>query len=343
MQSEGSNATFYSFIGARSSASQDEINKAYRKKSRTLHPDKARQSFIASYSQPKLSTKPKDGKKPGVHVTKNKQPTQREIAAFNKEASARFARLSVVNTILTGPERERYDHFLSNGFPIWRGTGYYYQRFRPGLGSVLFGLFVVIGGGAHYVVLYLGWKKQREFVDRYIKHARRMAWGSESSINGIPGLGANGSATPRTATPPPAQDQEDEQSQPWNRREKRAREKEARKANKGPKAARAVEKAKSSGISTPVEAELISGPVGAKKRTVAENGKVLIVDSVGNVYLEEETEEGDTHEFLLDVSGIPDRIYVHMLTGATRSTRYHNQQSTTRCSGVYRNGPTTSL
>jgi hypothetical protein len=65
-----------------------------------------------------------------------------------------------------------------------------------------------------------------------------------------------------------------------------------------------VDKAKTEGISTPVEAELTSGPVGAKKRTVAENGKILIVDSVGNVYLEDETEEGDRHEFLLDVSGL---------------------------------------
>ena len=62
------------------------------------------------------------------------------------------------------------------------------------------------------------------------------------------------------------------------------------------------QEAKNEGVSTPIEAELTSGPVGAKKRTVAENGKILIVDSVGNVYLEEQTEEGQTHEFLLDVS-----------------------------------------
>jgi hypothetical protein len=43
-------------------------------------------------------------------------------------------------------------------------------------------------------------------------------------------------------------------------------------------------------------------PVGAKKRTVAENGKVLIVDSVGNVFLEETTAEGVRKELLLDVS-----------------------------------------
>ena len=28
----------------------------------------------------------------------------------------------------------RYDFFYKNGVPRWRGTGYYYSRFRPGLG-----------------------------------------------------------------------------------------------------------------------------------------------------------------------------------------------------------------
>lgn len=27
-----------------------------------------------------------------------------------------------------------YDFFYKNGVPRWRGTGYYYSRFRPGLG-----------------------------------------------------------------------------------------------------------------------------------------------------------------------------------------------------------------
>ncbi|KAG9982336.1 hypothetical protein KCU98_g6856, partial [Aureobasidium melanogenum] len=92
----------------------------------------------------------------------------------------------------------------------------------------------------------------------------------------------------------------------WNRKEKRAAERESRRAAKKPKSTRAaiVDQAKNSGVSTPVEAELTSGPVGAKKRTIAENGKVLIVDSVGNVYLEERTEEGELHEFLLDVDEI---------------------------------------
>jgi hypothetical protein len=86
---------------------------------------------------------------------------------------------------------------------------------------------------------------------------------------------------------------------PRNRREARAWEKDQRKNSKKPAT---VKKARTAGISTPKETELISGPQGAKKRIVAENGKVLVVDSVGNVFLEEETEDGMKGEFLLDVS-----------------------------------------
>lgn len=296
---EGANATFYSFLGLKHNANQDDINKAYRKLSRSLHPDKARSSWLAAYNTYK-KPKAKEGAKPTVHVQKNKQPGQSEINRFNKEASARFERLSLVANVLRGPERERYDHFLTNGFPTWRGTGFYYERFRPGLGTVLFGLFIFFGGGGHYAALYLGWKRQREFVGRYIKHARRMAWGDEGGIGAIPGL--SGTSTPTGSGQSQSIPDSDESMQ-WNRKQKRAMEKEKKRDAKAPvKSARAAEKAKTDGISTPQEAEITSGPVGAKKRTVAENGKVLIVDSVGNVFLEEETEEGQRQEFLLDVS-----------------------------------------
>ena len=149
---EGSNTTFYSFLGIQPNANQDDINKAYKKLSRSLHPDKARSNWLATYNKPK-PTKKKEGAKPTVHVQKDKKPSQSEVNKFTKEATARFERLSLIINILRGPERERYDHFLQNGFPTWRGTGYYYERFRPGLGSVLFGLFIVFGGGAHYAFL----------------------------------------------------------------------------------------------------------------------------------------------------------------------------------------------
>jgi len=300
-KSEGPNATFYSFVGIKPKASQDEITKAYRKASRVMHPDKARSNWIAAYDAPKPVHTKADGK-PTTHVKKNKQPSKSEIDKFTKQASARFERLSLVINILRGPERKRYDHFLYHGFPAWRGTGYYYSRFRPGLGTVFIFLFIVGGGGIHYAVLYTKYVRQREFIERYIKHARRMAWGDDTKLANVPGLDDSQSnrATPREQTP-----ENNQESMQWNRKQKRAMEKEKKKGpSKSSNNSRIAEKAKNEGVSTPVEAELTSGPVGAKKRTVAENGKILIVDSVGNVYLEDETEEGDRHEFLLDPNEI---------------------------------------
>jgi len=210
-----------------------------------------------------------------------------------------------VTNVLRGPERQRYDHFLRNGFPAWRGTGYYYERFRPGLGSVLVGLFIFVGGAVHYAALFLSWKRHREFVARYIKHARRMAWGDEGAVGAIPGLGGDEASATSVAAASGSDSQQE--SMQWNRKQKREMERQKKKDGKNPvKSAKAAEKARSEGISAPVEAEAPAmGPVGAKKRTVAENGKVLIVDSVGNVFLEQETEEGGRQEFLLDPEEVP--------------------------------------
>lgn len=238
--SEGSGVTFYGmccarrtqyskasatdslteFLGVKNSASQDDINKAFRKKSRLIHPDKAKQSFIAS----KAKATPKSNilgqkKKAGVHVSKG--PTDGEIRNAVRKASERFARLGVIANILKGPGRERYDHFMSNGFPKWKGTGYYYARFRPGLWTVLVGLFVMGGGVMHYCVLYLSWKRQTEFVKRYIQQARREAWGEDSAILGIPEVQSS------EQTPVPS-GQEDGGSA-LNRRQKRLQEKESKK------------------------------------------------------------------------------------------------------------------
>ncbi|KAF3044677.1 hypothetical protein E8E12_008654 [Didymella heteroderae] len=291
IKSEGANVTFYDMLGVKPNANQDELTKAYRTKGRELHPDKARKIFIANYAK----KAGKEGKTPGVKSSKG--PSKKEIDAHMKKVTARYQKLSVVANILKGPERERYDHFLRNGFPAWKGSGYYYDRFRPGLGSVLLGVLVVIGGGVHYFALYMSWKQRKAFVERYIRHARKTAWGDESAIQGIPGVDA-------AAAPVNAQqfdNGEDEEKEPEfiprNRKEARAWEKDQRKNSKKPAAAK---KARTSGISTPKEAELISGPQGAKRRIVGQNGKVLIVDSVGNVFLEEETEDGMKGEFLLD-------------------------------------------
>lgn len=277
------------FLEVRPNANQEQITKAHRKKSRTLHPDKVKRSFVANYSKDKSKAK---STKPGVHVSSG--PSKREIDAAVKAATVRSSRLNLVANILRGPGRERYDHFLKNGFPLWKGTGYYYSRFRPGLGTVMMGLFLVFGGAAHYGALFLGWKRQREFVDRYIRHARRAAWGDELGVRGIPGIDSMGAPAP-----PPAQtpDASEAGAVAMNRRQKRMMDKENRKESR--KGSRAT--GRGSGTSTPTEP---ATPAGERKRVVAENGKVLIVDSMGNVFLEEENEDGEKQEFLLDVDEI---------------------------------------
>ena len=263
-------------MGIPPTGSQDDINKAYRKKTRSLHPDKVKQQL--------RTDRAKKGKKGAV-----KPPSASEVRAAVKQASESQARLSLIANILRGASRERYDHFLANGFPLWKGTDYYYDRYRPGLGTVVIGLFIVGGGAIHYLILYMSWKRQREFVERYVKFARDTAWGGNL---GIPGVDSQ--PAPAPATPP----DEDGPPQPQNRKERRMMEKEAKKENGRGRTKKATRKAKSATASR----ETSSGPAGVRKRVVAENGKVLVVDSLGDVFLEEEDAEGNVNEFLLDVS-----------------------------------------
>ena len=279
--SEGPEVSFYDFLGVGSSATVEDISKAFKKKSRTLHPDKVRHNFIASKSTPKPK-KPGEKRKPGTHVSKG--PSQREIQKAVTNADERYRRLGVVASVLKGPQRERYDHFVRHGFPAWRGTGYYYSRYRPGFGTVLVGLFLVGGGGAHYLALITSYKRQREFMERYIKHARKMAWGDESGIIGIPGFSSPAEPQEPTPEPDPAAN--------LNRKQRR----EMERQNKG----------KNGRTSKPesTKPEAISAPTGQKRRVTAENGKILVVDSIGNVFLEEEDEDGNVDEFLLDLDEI---------------------------------------
>jgi len=138
-KAEGKGTTFYSWLDVPSSATTGEISKAYRKKSIQLHPDK----------NPGVV---------GIHE--------------------RFARLGVIAAILRNPEsRKRYDFFYKNGVPKWRGTGYYYARFRPGIGTVMTFL-VVLTTGLQYMVQKLNYARDLERIERIRQDARTTAWGN---------------------------------------------------------------------------------------------------------------------------------------------------------------------
>lgn len=289
-QHEGPEMTFYTFLEIPPNASQDDINKAYRKKSKSLHPDKVKQQLTSAANKlKKEATKDKSG--PVV-----KPPTSSEIKAAVKAAGDRQARLSIVANVLKGPGRVRYDHFLSNGFPKWKGTGYYYDRYRPGLGTVMIGVFLALGGGVHYIALYMSWKQHREFVERYIKYARNAAWGDNLGINVDP--------VPVETAAPAAEAAE---VIPTNRRMRRMQEKESSKRDssqeggvRGRLGRKVAARTAAAESDTPIP--VTAGPQGAKKKIRAENGKILVVDSLGDVYLEQEDEDGNMALFLLDVS-----------------------------------------
>ncbi|KAK4947796.1 hypothetical protein LTR10_013304 [Elasticomyces elasticus] len=253
---EGSDVSFYDFLGVKPSATVDEIGKAFRKKSRALHPDKVKHSYVASRSTP-TPKKAGEKKKSGVHVSKG--PSEREIQRFTKQAGERYSRLGVVANILKGPQRERY---------------------RPGLGTVLVGLFLVFGGGAHYFVLVTSYNRQREFMERYIRYARKTAWGDELGIRGIP-----------QPVEVPATAEEPDPMANLNRRQKRELERQNKKEKPGKNKA------------TPKVAPVQSS-TSERRRVTAENGKILVVDSTGDVFLEEEDEDGNVQEFLLDIDEI---------------------------------------
>ncbi|GAA5857404.1 hypothetical protein JCM8547_002262 [Rhodosporidiobolus lusitaniae] len=135
---EGKGTTFYSFLNTTKSATEKDLAKAYRKRSLELHPDK--------------------------------NPD-------NKEVADRFARLGVINAILKDVEkRKRYDFFYDNGVPKWRGTGYYYSRYRPGLGGVVAGL-LVFSCFVQYLYQYLTFRVQKMRIAAFRTQALEAAWG----------------------------------------------------------------------------------------------------------------------------------------------------------------------
>ncbi|KAG8900649.1 hypothetical protein FRB99_005828 [Tulasnella sp. 403] len=144
---EGKGTTFYSWLGISHKANNAEIGKAYKKRSMQLHPDK----------------------NPGV-----------------KGIQERFARLGVVATILRDAEgRKRYDFFYKNGVPRWRGTGYYYSRYRPGLISVL-AFLTILTSFFQYVAQRIQYKQDVARIEMFVSKARAAAWGPKMIPNPTP-------------------------------------------------------------------------------------------------------------------------------------------------------------
>lgn len=133
----GENVTFYDWLEVSPKAKEPEIGRAYRKMSRKLHPDKARR--------------------------------------HRKQAEERFARLGVVANILRdGSTRERYDFYLKKGFPKYKGTDYFYSRYRPGLVSVILFLYMFVGVSQFYL-LKLGASRDRKRIQNIIDDALNAA------------------------------------------------------------------------------------------------------------------------------------------------------------------------
>ncbi|KAH9273858.1 hypothetical protein BASA83_003852 [Batrachochytrium salamandrivorans] len=129
-------ADFYSVLEVPRTAEQAEINKAYRKKSRTFHPDKTT-----------------DTKLHRLHTL-----------------------LTSISTILKDDDKRlRYDGHLSRGFPTWRGTDYYYSRYKPGLVEVVvFILFFI--SVAQYIIAWIFYHRQKQEIETKIGYLNELSY-----------------------------------------------------------------------------------------------------------------------------------------------------------------------
>lgn len=139
----GPDVTFYQWFNLTKGPKSTpmEIKKAYRKLSKTLHPDK----FSSN--------------------------------AARKKAEEKYAVLSSVNNILRDVSRkERYDYFLDKGFPKWKGTGYYYSKFRPGLILTVIVIYILVGV-LHYFALKINRRQSFKRIAEYKNQIKNQAWG----------------------------------------------------------------------------------------------------------------------------------------------------------------------
>ncbi|TPX56283.1 hypothetical protein PhCBS80983_g04657 [Powellomyces hirtus] len=116
---------FYSVFDVARTATSGEIQKAYRHISRALHPDK--------------------------------NPEEK--------AHALYTVLTSIVTLLKDPEqRERYDGHLRNGIPTWRGAGYFYNHYKPGIPDIIL-ILIVATSFVQYVSGWLIYMRRRGAVE----------------------------------------------------------------------------------------------------------------------------------------------------------------------------------
>ncbi|KAG0070520.1 hypothetical protein BGZ89_000451 [Linnemannia elongata] len=163
-KAEGSEVNFYSYIGVSPKTPKPEIERAFRKKSRTLHPDK------------------------------NKGPGAQE----------KYARLSSIISILRDDgKRDRYNFFLKNGVPRWRGSAYLYRRHRPGFKAVVVFLFI-LASGFQYLARYVGYVQERKRMTGMIDQYKEMVREQQQKTLEGPITGRqrrSGNSTPEAVTP----------------------------------------------------------------------------------------------------------------------------------------------
>ncbi|ODV59528.1 Erj5p ASCRUDRAFT_37130 [Ascoidea rubescens DSM 1968] len=123
----GQDVNFYSWLNLSRGASStfNEINKAYRALSRKIHPDKI--------------------------IKKNFQSTK-QFKNAKKLATQRYQRLSAIGQILRSQNKDRYDFFYKNGFPVYRNGNWLYEKFKPGFLVVIIGLFILISVFQYFVL-----------------------------------------------------------------------------------------------------------------------------------------------------------------------------------------------
>ncbi|KAI8927400.1 hypothetical protein BC831DRAFT_412996 [Entophlyctis helioformis] len=126
---------FYSVLELPRTASEREINKAYRRMSLAYHPDK----------------------------TDN--PKHRKLSTL----------LTNIATILKEDEsRARYDGHLKRGFPAKGRLGYYYERYRPGV-FMVFVILLLVVSVAQYITSWVFYYRRKQEVAAEIAELNTMS------------------------------------------------------------------------------------------------------------------------------------------------------------------------